>query len=341
MARGPALDLSRASVGTLRLGGRRPAGFAAAGGFRLDGLSYSGLPVLGDLELITPRPQPDRRPSRWRRRPGRAGDPVPHQEAVTQWLSWFRHETAEHADQPYAALAAAYQAAGRNDLARAILVAQREDARIRAAMGPRRRLGQQAARWLTGYGYRSWYALLWLAGLVAVTVGLAVFWFGPARYIQPTAAARAGRPGGQFAPCGQSVPGGQRVAGGSRVAVREPVAVHEPVAVRQPSTVCDCVPAGQPVPGAASRRRARPRWSADTQSPGRAPRTGTATVPRSAECGVAGRVGYAVGLVLPFAGRRRPGRVPYRPRPPRPPYWRSAGWSGCWLSPCSWSTRSA
>ena len=51
---------------------------------------------------------------------------------MAQWLSWLRHETAEHADQPYAALAAAYRAAGQDGLARTILVAQRDDAWARA-----------------------------------------------------------------------------------------------------------------------------------------------------------------------------------------------------------------
>ena len=71
-ARGPALDLSRASVGTLRLGGRRPAGFAADGGFRLDGLRYSGLPLLGDPELLTPRPRAAAGPPTAWRGPGRS-----------------------------------------------------------------------------------------------------------------------------------------------------------------------------------------------------------------------------------------------------------------------------
>ncbi len=261
VARGPALDLGQASVGTLRLGGRRPAGFAADGGFRLDGLSYSGLPVLGDPELLSPRPRPGRRPPRWRGRPGRAGDPAPDQVAVAQWLSWFRHETAEHAGQPYAALAAAYQAAGHGDLARAILVAQRDDARARAAAGPARRLGQHAARWLTGYGYRSWYALLWLAGMLAATIGLAVFWFGPARYIQPTAAARP------------------------------PVPVASPVSSPVASPVSSPVASG-------------------ARSAGGPHRAGLATAARPAECGMTGRVGYAVGLVLPFTG---PGGGPAGP----------------------------
>ncbi|MGP8001675.1 MAG: hypothetical protein ACLPKI_30775 [Streptosporangiaceae bacterium] len=291
--RGPALDLSRASVGTLRLGGRRPAGFVANGGFRLDGLSYSGLPELGDPALLAPPPVPSGRPPRWRGWPWRAGDPGPHQAAVSQWLSWLRHETAQHADQPYAALAAAYQATGRSDLARTILIAQRDDAGARGGLGPRHRLGQHAARWLTGYGYRCWYALVWLAGLAALTVGLAVFWFGPARYIQPTAA-RAAVPAARTVPAARPAPTA-RLATTGRAASPAPAASGSPppspaptvTASPSPSPVASPSPAASPSPVPAASRAARAQ-----------PARGAGP----AECGVAGRAGYALGVVLPLIG---------------------------------------
>ena len=322
--RGPALDLSRASVGTLRLGGRPPAGFAADGGFRLDGLSYSGLPVLGDPELLAPQPRPGRRPP-WRLpwgpgRPGWAGDPGSHRAAVAQWLSWFRHETAEHADQPYAVLAAAYQAAGRGDLAREILVAQRDDARVRGSMNPARRLGQQGARWLTGYGYRGWYALLWLAGLLAVTMGLAVFWFGPARYIQPTGAARlAAAAASTRSPTASPSPAASAslAVHAAPAASASPPASGSPPAspAPSPSGSPSGSPSASPSPSPSGSSSASPSPAASgspaatgspavsgSRGPGHAPRTGTVAGPGAAECGVAGRIGYAVDLVLPFLG---------------------------------------
>ena len=287
-ARGPALDLGRARVGTVRLGGRRPAGFAADGGFRLDGLRYSGLPVLGDPELLTPRPE--HHGPRRRRRPGPTGDRGSQRAAVAQWLSWLRHETPEHADQPYAALAAAYRAAGQDGLARTILVAQRDDARARSPVNPARRLGQQAARWLTGYGYRSWYALLWLAGLLAVTVGLAVFWFGPARYIQPTPAG------------GPAIP----VVSPSPTVSASPSASPSPAA--RPSPSASAFPSASTSPSASGRRPAVSGSLPDggSRPPGRTPRTGAADDPGPPECGLAGRAGYALDLVLPFTGQPGP-----------------------------------
>ena len=46
-APGPALNLARTKVGTLRLGYPGPARFEKAGVLRLDGLTYSGLPEAG------------------------------------------------------------------------------------------------------------------------------------------------------------------------------------------------------------------------------------------------------------------------------------------------------
>ena len=127
-AREPAPNLTRATVGTLRLGGQGADGLDADGGFRLDDLSYAGLPDLGDPDLLYPRPA---RPRGRRRRASRR-DPQRHRDKVAVWLSWLRHSVPGYQAQPYAALAAAYGAAGHHDLARAILVAQRDDLRRRA-----------------------------------------------------------------------------------------------------------------------------------------------------------------------------------------------------------------
>ena len=249
---GPALDLGRASVGTLR--SRPPAaGFAADGGFRLDGLSYSGLPVLGDPELVSPRPQPDRRPSRWRRRPGRAGDPAPHQ-AVAQWLSWFRHETAEHADQPYAALAAAYRPRG------AATWPGRSSSRSgrMPGSGPRRTrppAGPAGRPLADRDGYPQLVCAAWLAGLLAVTVGLAVSGSG-CRYVQPTAAAQPAGPAASAPPAASSPPAARpSPAGSAALAVRaSPTASPSPSASPAPSAT-PCPAASRAGPRAARRDR--------------------------------------------------------------------------------------
>jgi len=178
-----ALNLTRTRAGTLRLGDQHH-GFLLDGLLELDGLSYTGLPVLGELDRVGPRPPGGQGLSRWGRRAS-----GPHAAHVAQWLWWLREYSAEYRAQPYEALAAAYGGAGYDDLARRILVAQRDDVRDRGSLSPVRKLGQYCAKWLTGYGYHCFYALLWLAGLFAITALIAVFWLGPEKYIvaQPAA----------------------------------------------------------------------------------------------------------------------------------------------------------
>src|SRR5580704_10177541 len=181
-----ALNLTRTRAGTLQLGDQHH-GFLVDGLLELDGLSYTGLPGLGDLDRLGPRP-PGGPGRSWRTvRTGRAAGP--HGDNVGQWLWWLRGCTTQYRAQPYEALAAAYGGAGYDDLARRILVAQRDDVRDRGSLSPVRRLGQYCAKWLTGYGYHCFYAFLWLAGLFTVTALVAVFWLGPQKYIVPGPAA--------------------------------------------------------------------------------------------------------------------------------------------------------
>src|SRR5580704_811386 len=181
-----ALNLTRTRAGTLQLGDQHH-GFLVDGLLELDGLSYTGLPGLGDLDRLGPRP-PGGPGRSWRTaRTGRAAGP--HGDNVGQWLWWLRGCTTQYRAQPYEVLAAAYGGAGYDDLARRILVAQRDDVRDRGSLSPVRRLGQYCAKWLTGYGYHCFYAFLWLAGLFTVTALVAVFWLGPQKYIVPGPAA--------------------------------------------------------------------------------------------------------------------------------------------------------
>ena len=188
-----ALNLTRTKAGTLQFGDQRH-GFLLDGLLELDGLSYTGLPGLADVDRVGPRPPGSRGLSR---RAGRSSGP--RAAHVAQWLWWLRECSAGYRAQPYEALAAAYGGAGYDDLARQILVAQRDDVRDRGSLSPVRKLGQHGAKWLTGYGYHCFYAFLWLAGLFTVTALLALFWLGPEKYIVAapaagTAARAASRP---------------------------------------------------------------------------------------------------------------------------------------------------
>ena len=163
---GPALNLTRTTVGTLSL----YSGFASTGTLQLDGLTYKGLPRVVTVAVNN---QPV--------------DKTPEQSA-DQWLSWFRGPV-KYTGQPYEALAAAYGNVGNDVLARRILVAQRDAVRDRGELSPVRKVGQYLSKALIGYGYHCFYAFIWLALLFAVTILIAVFWFGPDRYIVPTTTA--------------------------------------------------------------------------------------------------------------------------------------------------------
>ena len=138
------------------------------------------------MDRVGPRPPGPRGLSRRIRRV--SGPRAAH---VAQWLWWLRECSAGYRAQPYEALAAAYGGAGHDDLARQILVAQRDDVRDRGSLSPVRKLGQHGAKWLIGYGYHCFYAFLWLAGLFTVTALLALFWLGPHKYIVAVPAAGA------------------------------------------------------------------------------------------------------------------------------------------------------
>jgi hypothetical protein len=171
----PALDLTRAKVGTLIIGPRfaaRGRGFTAHSQLKFDGLTYSGLPFLDDLDSI--RPSNPQRSSRRR---------TPDKDRVDQWLYWLQSCTPEYAAQPYQALASAYEGAGYDGLARHILIRQCDDEFIRGSLTPIRRAGRFFSKWLIGYGYHCVAALAWLAGLFLATALFAGLWLGPHKYI--------------------------------------------------------------------------------------------------------------------------------------------------------------
>jgi uncharacterized protein YjbI with pentapeptide repeats len=158
------LDMARARRGSeLHLGG------AMLGEFRVDpdalqrvglsGLTYGGLPLLGDID---------------------------------DWLNVFRHRTKTYSPQPYQQLAAACRSAGHERDARHVLIAQQDDRRDRVLRpaqkdsgepsdrGERwrlwwRRFGLHLQKLALGYGYRArraFYGTL-IVLVAACAIGLA------------------------------------------------------------------------------------------------------------------------------------------------------------------------
>jgi hypothetical protein len=275
-SRAVALNLTRTKAGTLQLGDQHH-GFRLDGLLELDGLSYTGLPGLGDLDRVSPRPPGGRGFSR---RGSRAAGP--HNDNVAQWLWWLRGCTAQYRAQPYEALAAAYGGAGYDDLARRILVAQRDDVRDRGSLSPVRTFGQHCAKWLTGYGYHCFYAFLWLAGLFTVTALVAVFWLGPEKYIVPGPAA------GTAAVTAASTSRSAGTSGSASASASPSASPAVSVPASAPPT-----PAASASPSASA-----PSASATTRAPAAAGRAGTAAAAR--QCSDPARIGYAIELAFPI-----------------------------------------
>jgi hypothetical protein len=181
----PALDMSRAKVGTLYLDDGFDAYHAGLlrGLLAFDGLTYTGLPKLGTQADVYPHTD-EQAPTGRKARSWQASDEARN---VAQWTFWFRECAGTFAAQPYQALAGAYASAGYDNLARRIMVRQRDalraNARQNQSLTPVRRASQFFSKWLIGYGYHCVAALAWLAGLFAVTAVAAVFFLGPQGYI--------------------------------------------------------------------------------------------------------------------------------------------------------------
>jgi hypothetical protein len=298
-----ALNLTRTRAGTLRLGDQQH-GFLLDGLLELDGLSYTGLPGLGDLDRVGPRPPAGRGLSRWGRRAS-----GPHAAHVAQWLWWLRECSAEYRAQPYEALAAAYGGAGFDDLARRILVAQRDDVRDRGSLSPVRKLGQYCAKWLTGYGYHCFYAFLWLAGLFAVTSLIAVFWLGPEKYIvaQPAAGPVVASTVAAGTGPASTGPASTGPASTGTAAAARPVTASPPAAATASVSASPSASATPPAaatasgPASPSAASAPASASASPSAPAPAPaQAGRAvSAPATRQCSDPARIGYAIELTFP------------------------------------------
>ena len=99
---------------------------------------------------------------------------VPKPISARGWLSLLREGTPDYAAQPYQQLAAGYQALGDERQTRGILMAQRDDQFARTHPRWPERLWGRITKVTLGYGYQPWRALLFLAGVVALSCVLAV-----------------------------------------------------------------------------------------------------------------------------------------------------------------------
>ncbi|HEY9476508.1 MAG TPA: hypothetical protein VIS06_21995, partial [Mycobacteriales bacterium] len=87
-----------------------------------------------------------------------------------EWTVLLAEQTPSYAAQPYQQLAGAYRAAGREDDARRVLIAQQRDLLRRGDLSALARLRHRVLGVLLGYGYQSWRSLVALV----ITLALAV-----------------------------------------------------------------------------------------------------------------------------------------------------------------------
>ena len=166
---GPALNASSLRVdGAMLLRG----GFTAAGaGVAVD---LTAVRVGGTLEFDPERLEHATDPRRRLAVNGLTYAGVPKPVSARGWLSLLREGTPGYAAQPYQQLAAGYQALGDDRQVRGILMAQRDDQFARTHPRWPERLWGRITRVTLGYGYQPWRALLFLAGVVALSCVLAV-----------------------------------------------------------------------------------------------------------------------------------------------------------------------
>ncbi|KPF46929.1 hypothetical protein IP76_03455 [Rhizobium sp. AAP43] len=90
-----------------------------------------------------------------------------------RWLKKSANVSGQFHPQPYQQLAKFYRETGHRYEAREILIEKEREQRKAAKTGILVRLWDAAAEAVAGYGYKPWLSLWWLAGLVAVMMGMA------------------------------------------------------------------------------------------------------------------------------------------------------------------------
>ncbi|WP_344868588.1 hypothetical protein [Amycolatopsis ultiminotia] len=167
---GPALHAERLQVGEnvfLR------DGFEAIGAGAVT-VTLSGARIDGLLVFQPARLEHLTNPSARLNVDGLVYSEVPAGLTTDDWLRLLRGGTPFYAAQPYQQLAAAHRAAGHDDQARRVLLAQRRDQVLRRAITSRAERAWVRFTGLTlGYGYQPWRALIGLVAAIAVSVVLA------------------------------------------------------------------------------------------------------------------------------------------------------------------------
>ncbi|RAS62331.1 hypothetical protein C8D87_108152 [Lentzea atacamensis] len=97
---------------------------------------------------------------------------LPRDATVDEWLSLLATRTPYYSTQPWVQLAAAHQAAGHERDVRRIRVAAQRDLRRRGQLSRWGRIWHLIRGLTIGHGYRPALALLWLAGVLAVSVAV-------------------------------------------------------------------------------------------------------------------------------------------------------------------------
>lgn len=97
---------------------------------------------------------------------------LPRDATVDEWLSLLANRTPYYSTQPYLQLAAAHAGAGHERDVRRIRVAQQRDLRRRGRLSRWGRAWHLITGMTVGHGYRPALALLWLAGVLAVSVAV-------------------------------------------------------------------------------------------------------------------------------------------------------------------------
>lgn len=97
---------------------------------------------------------------------------LPRDATVDEWMSLLTTRTLRYSTQPWAQLATAHQAAGHERDVRRIRVAAQRDLRQRGQLSRWGRTWHLIRGVTVGHGYRPGLALVWLAGVLAVSVGV-------------------------------------------------------------------------------------------------------------------------------------------------------------------------
>lgn len=97
---------------------------------------------------------------------------LPRDATVDEWMSLLATRTSYYSTQPWTQLAAAHQSAGNERDVRRIRVAAQRDLRRRGQLSRWGRIWHVVRGVTVGHGYRPALALVWLAGVLAVSAGV-------------------------------------------------------------------------------------------------------------------------------------------------------------------------